>query len=288
MGTVVDVRQTLQRVQVAGDAPGRVDALSAGYTGDIDPRSSPNGMRLVFSSSRTGNRHIWSASATLSMPVPLTSGSAIDERPAYAPDGRQIAFVSTRGGRRGIWVIGADGGAPRLVAATEVIDTISWSPDGQKIVYAEPSENGPRLMAVTVADGRTAHLPTPGPATAPAWSARADVIAYLEPQPAVSTRLRFIRGDGTPHDLVQQLDRLGSGLLAWSADGRFLAGVAMPGQRPAHIWIFDMQQPAVVRKLLELPTSVIVRGITWSPDGTSLVIGHVRESADIMFAERAQ
>ena len=132
VATAVDARQSLMRARVAFDKPVALEPLTDGFTGDLDPSWSLDGNRLLFSSSRNGNRHIWAAAANLAQPTPLTSGAALDERPAFSPDGQQVAFVSDRGGRRGIWLVGADGGAPRLVLAADVLDTVSWSPDGRE------------------------------------------------------------------------------------------------------------------------------------------------------------
>ena len=74
----------------------------------------------------------------MEQPAPVTTGVAIDERPAFSPDGQRIVFVSDRGGRRGVWLVGAEGGAPRLIAHADVVDVVSWSPDGSRLVYATP------------------------------------------------------------------------------------------------------------------------------------------------------
>ena len=104
--------------------------VTDGYGGDLDPSISPSGDRVVFSSSRTGDRHLWTARLDGADMRPLTSGNALDDRPAFSPDGRQVAFNSDRDGRRGIWIIGAEGGTPRKVADVSATGGLSWSPDG--------------------------------------------------------------------------------------------------------------------------------------------------------------
>lgn len=209
------------------------EPLTDGYSGDIDPVWSPDGSRLVFSSSRTGNRTLWSVGSHMERPAPLTTGIAIDERPAFSPDGQQIAFLSDRGGRRGVWVVSADGGSPRLVAHADVVDTLSWSPDGRRLVYATPVGDAPGLMIMDVAEGTTTRLPTPAAATAPAWS-RGNVIAYVEPRGGnIGAFAQLIRPDGQPID-ASPLDgpmapTISNGFLAWSPDGKQLAAVALPG-----------------------------------------------------------
>ena len=80
--------------------------ITEGWSGDYDPAVSPSGERVAFSSSRDGNRHIWTARLDGSDLRQVTSGLAIDERPAWSPDGASIAFVSSRGEAGGIWVVG--------------------------------------------------------------------------------------------------------------------------------------------------------------------------------------
>jgi len=290
VGTVIDSHQSLERIPLAFDRPATFESLTDGYSGDIDPVWSPDGSRLVFSSSRTGNRTLWSVGSHMEQPAPLTTGIAIDERPAFSPDGQQIAFVSDRGGRRGVWIVSADGGSPRLIAHADVVDTISWSPDGRRLVYATPIGDAPGLMIMDVATGTTTHLPTPAAAAAPAWS-REDVIAYVEPRGSVGAFAQLIRPDGQPIN-ASPLDGptaalINNGFLAWSPDGKRLAGVALPGAAAGSVWIIEPNSPTPYKKLMDLPAGVFLRGMTWARDGSSIIVGRYRWSGDIFLAERS-
>src|SRR4030095_13120576 len=77
VGTVIDSRQALERVAITFDRPVIFEPLTDGYSGDIDPVSSPDGSRLVFSTSRTGNRTIWSARGSMGRAPPITTRAAI-------------------------------------------------------------------------------------------------------------------------------------------------------------------------------------------------------------------
>jgi hypothetical protein len=42
-----------------------------------------------------------------------------------------------------------------------------------------------------------------------------------------------------------------------------------------------------LRKLLDLPAGVFLSGLTWSRDGSSLIVGRIQWAGDIFFAERS-
>jgi len=292
VSTLIEFRQRLAAFEMIGSRETRIHALTDGYNGDIDPSFSPRGDRLVFSSSRTGSRSLWSANADGTNQRPLTSGTAFDERPAFSPDGQRIVFVSDRGGRRSIWVMNADGGAARWIVNAQVLDTPTWSPDGQHVVYSTPAGDKPGLWIASVADGSVRRLATRGSATAPAWSPRNDVIAYVEarpPAPGVptSSRILFVDSVGRPLsiELPEYPDVFG-GILAWAPDGRHLAAVIVPGMTSAAIWILDTKGREPSRRVTELPRGALVRGATWSADSSRLVVGQIERNGHIVLFER--
>ncbi|MGH9400397.1 MAG: TolB family protein, partial [Thermoanaerobaculia bacterium] len=219
---------------------------------------------------------------------PLTSDNAIDERPAISPDGRQVAFVSDRGGFRSIWLVPIGGGAPRRIAPALVLDTLSWSPDGSELLYAAPAGDVPGLYRVSVADGKTLRLPTPGAAHSGAWSPRGDVIAYLEPILGAPTRLRFVDPRGRPVSTgaPDAGPEMGNGYLAWSPDGKLLAGMAFPGVTEGTLWIIDPAAPVSSRQLLRLPVERGGRGLAWVRDGTALLVGGYQTSSNVVLFSR--
>ena len=214
-----------------------------------------------------------------------------DERPAVSPDGREVAFVSDRGGRRGIWLMSSDGGTPRLVVNADVVDTLSWSPDGTQLVFAIPNGDKPGLSVVDAATVKITALKTPDAATGPTWS-RDNVIAYIEPRGGnVGAFIRLIRPNGEPVS-SGPLDAPGSpqinnGSIIWSPDGKRIAASSLPGAGVGRLWIADPFSPKPYRKVLDLPADVFTRGITWSSDGKSLIVGTYRWSGDIFLAERS-
>ena len=168
----------------------------------------------------------------------------------------------------------------------------SWSPDGREIVYSTPVGELPGLLIVTVADGRTRRLPTRVGGTSPAWSPTADVIAYLEVAPNVigqqaAALVRFMTstGQSIDHDIGQNLP-FANGLLAWSRDGRRIAAARVPGTAAASVWVADLDPHHPVRQVLKLPDDALIRGMTWSVDGRSVIVGQERASSDIVLFDQ--
>jgi Tol biopolymer transport system component len=279
-------RRSLMFVPVRFDRAPEVRAITDGYSGDLDPSLDPLSKRLVFSSSRSGNRNLWLAQEDGSNAVPLTTERFIDERPAFSPDGKQVAFVSDRGGRRGIWVIAADGGTPKSIGPATVLGSLSWMPDGTRLMFATPGGNLPQLATIAVASGQVESFATPGGATAPVWSAVSRRLAFVEPTTTapVRQRIRFATEAGEPAFAAFPGDSVtfANPVLAWSPDGKRLAALSIVGNGGTSLWIAEPEGREPLRKLLDLPTSVLPRGMTWSADGSGVVIAYQDFTSDIV------
>jgi Tol biopolymer transport system component len=292
VASLVESRQALAVLPVGGgSAAGSLRTLTDGFTGDQYPTVSPRGDRILFASTREGSRNLWRAEGNGGSPQPLTSGIALDERPSFSPDGQRIAFVSDRGGQRGIWIMNADGGAPRLVTQATVLDTVSWSPDGRELVYSTPIGDAPGLWIVTVESGVVRRLTTPGPAISPVWCPTGDLIAYIEAQPPADDRpnssgVAFVNraGEQVKPGLVDSPNVL-NGFLAWAPDGQHLGAFVEPGASQSAIWLLDTSGVESPKRLATLPPGVRIRGASWWPDGTAIVLSQIHDTSDIVLFE---
>jgi TolB protein len=288
---VVEERQSLVAIDLTGPRP-TLHPLTDGYGGDLDPASDPTSDRIVFSSARSGHRNLWTARQDATDARPLTSGTASDHHPAFSPDGRRIAFVSDRGGHWGIWVVNADGGAPKLVAPATIFDSISWSADGTRILFSTPSPGGSTVLSmVSVADGSAQAFPTQSAATAPSWSHAADAIAYLEPAmektagtaaPVARILLRFVDGHGRQLFPNLPTQPLFNGLIAWAPDGKRLAVVTVPANAPSALWIVEPTAAKSFQRVLEFEPTIRPRGLTWTRDGSRLVMSSQESLSDLV------
>jgi Tol biopolymer transport system component/predicted Ser/Thr protein kinase len=118
---------------------------------------SPDGKRIVFASTRSGNSQIWVCDNDGSNPSQLTSfGGGLTGSPRWSPDGRQIAFDSeAEEGHGEVYIVNAEGGRPRhLTTATGNSNNYvpSWSRDG-KWVYFASDRTGTWQVWKTPAEG---------------------------------------------------------------------------------------------------------------------------------------
>ena len=134
---------------------------------DVNPGWSPDGTRLAFDSSRSGNRDVFTMNANGTGQTNRTASSLqLDADPDWSPDGTKILFVSARGARTSVWTMNTDGGgAVDHHAGLDLRRRSSWSPDGAHRLHARRG-------------GQTFNL----------WTARADGTAKLRVTDAPGTQ----------------------------------------------------------------------------------------------------
>jgi len=106
---------------------------------DFYPAFSPDGKRLAFV-----RRVSWWVSDIYTAPVAggeperLTFDAKDINGLAWTADGQEIIFSSNRGGAQGLWRIAANGGTAEPIAASgQNAHTLTISPDGRRLAYAE-------------------------------------------------------------------------------------------------------------------------------------------------------
>ncbi len=162
-----------RNIYVMGSDGSDVRQITSGEFSEVAPDWSPDGSRIVFSSTRCcatessgGNYALYTMDPDGSDLRQLTSGSESDVSPAWSPDGNQIAYVrfptsdSSDTNPWQIWVLNADGTDPRrLTNEGRYDDAVAWSPTGRELAYISHLSNDEdwevRVIPVEGGDPRT-------------------------------------------------------------------------------------------------------------------------------------
>ena len=157
----------------------------ADTTSNFYPAWSPNGAKIVFSSSRDTFPNIYVMDPNGANVTRLTHTAANDAQAAWSPDGTKIAFASDRDGNAEIYVMSATDGSGQVNITNDAhADFVpAWSPDGTKIAFQSDREINFAVWVMNADGSNPVRLTTPtgDPATAvgaPSWSPDGTRIAY--------------------------------------------------------------------------------------------------------------
>jgi Tol biopolymer transport system component len=252
----------------------KVRQLTHDNVGVVGIAWSPDGKRLLA----------WRYAETPAISIVNADGSIgrqlatdVAGEPRWSPTGKLIAFQRGQHGLgrngRAIYVVNTQGKALRRVAGNALPGAVfgsvlSWSPDGNSIVYAGTSGTQHGLFTVRIGTGHSdSSVPLtstrgsgPGTASDPVWSPDGSRIAYLD-----GSGISIVKTHGTALDHLPVKYVYGP---VWSPDGSKLAFVGrhinyvvnadgsglktLPGCRCTNVW------PGFGQRL------------SWSPDGSMI------------------
>jgi len=143
---------------------GRPLQLALGSTSeDTQPRFSPDGQRVVFTSLRADGdaSDIWVSQIDGSNVRQLTHGPGLHQgAPSWSPDGRRVAFDSYGDDLHfHIWIVDADGGTARRLTMQAGDQSVpSWSRDGHWIYFSGDEGTGRDIWRVSPSGGNPERL----------------------------------------------------------------------------------------------------------------------------------
>jgi Tol biopolymer transport system component/predicted Ser/Thr protein kinase len=216
------------------DSTGKTKPLLAAPGFYLMPRFSPDGKRLALTVGPQGSGDIQVYDWQRETMTRLTF-TQINFRPVWTPDGKQIAFGSHSPGASSIRLIRADGAgeAQLLLESKGDLDPHSFSPDGQRLAFAEVGANtGDDLWTLPLDVSDPEHpkpgkpelfLRTPFDEIEPAFSPDGRWIAYISNESGRDEVyvLPFPRGAPSGSG-KRQISTGGGRYPIWSRNGREL------------------------------------------------------------------
>jgi len=123
---------------------GTAEEIDPGWTGDFSwPKLSQDGTHLAVTITANDEQQVWIKQLNRGPLPKLTFAGSLNNRPTWTPDGRSVAFTSDRGDNRDLYVRRADGSgrADLLLDEDRMIDEVTYSPDGEWLVYRVNAES---------------------------------------------------------------------------------------------------------------------------------------------------
>ena len=133
-----EARVQLFRIPLTGASKGEPAPFLRSTRGENHPAFSPDGRRVAFCSSRSGDQHIWVCDVDGSgcHELPLPRGSPSSCSPSWSPDGRRLAFDAFVGEACHVYSAPAEGGTIHpLTSATTYDARPRWSRDGRWVYF---------------------------------------------------------------------------------------------------------------------------------------------------------
>lgn len=260
----------------------------------LTPTAAPDGNEIAFLSDSGGHGNLWVSSnqSGQSQQITFENDPAVTVGvPVWSPDGRSIAFVSSKGNVGfdfGIWLVNRDGGNPRNLAKQGL--GIAWSPDSKWLYYADISAGSLKKVA---SSGSTAVTVRSGPARN-VIGLHGATLYYVVERPLVDGRPEFEIRTATPEDGPSRLlahipaSRVPSWQVvnpALSPDGQWLALPLTDGVT-TNIWAVSTASGAW-RQVTDFGDRAIfiVRRVSWSSDGGSILAAVAEGDADIVLLD---
>lgn len=233
--------------------------------------------------------------------VPILGGtpkkvlSGVRSPVSFSPDGSQFAFVrATEQGETLLMIANADGSGERTLNTRKgndwfALEGPAWSPDGKWIACGVGSDTGGSYMTIlgySVADG------SEKPLTAQKWRGEVRRVLWLKDgaglvtpilESAQGSQLWFIKPDGTPTRITNDLNGYGAVSLGVSADGKTI--VTVQSKPSYHIWTTSLGEPSSQSVQISHGETDGSAGVDWTPDGQIVFFTHTGEAIALIAAK---
>lgn len=210
-----DLLGDIYELPIAG---GEAKALTSGMAWDMQPRYSPDGNTIAFTSDRAGGDNLWLMDRNGNAPRQLSKEDfRLLNDPAWHPNGRYVAgrkhFTTRRSlGTGEIWFYNAGGGDGVQVVKRpnedyqKELGEPTFSPDGKYLYYTQNATPGNRFAYAEDVNSQVFAIKRVDLASGETSSAVSGAGGAVRPTPSPDGRyLAFIRRLRTPETLKTAL-----------------------------------------------------------------------------------
>ena len=147
---------------------------------DFDVNVSPDGKRLIFSSTRhSAQPDLYLKTANGRAVTQLTADPAADVQPCFSPDGKWVVFASHRSGNWDLWLKSLKSGQPVQITRGPLHEVHpSFAPDGKRLVYCLFNSRAGQWELWTLTLNQSGSRRVIGVGLFPEWSPTGDSIVY--------------------------------------------------------------------------------------------------------------
>jgi len=262
---------------------GPAQPFSSSATYNNSPQFSPDGKRLAFASTRSGEMEIWTcAAANCSDAQQLTFLKSVSGSAHWSPDGNRIAFDSRPKGHSQVFVVSAEGGKPVALTEGSAEDKVpSWSSDGGNVYFTSNRSGAAQIWRVPASGGPPAQVTQHG-GYAVIESPDGKFLYYVKGDQSGVWRMPSGGGDEVRILPLPSPEHWGD----WALSSRGIYYVDEFGPRPViDFFAFGTHKVTKLAELESLPP-LGDPGFTVSPDGKRIIFSQVDRSAvDLMLVD---
>ena len=151
-------------IAATGEAPTPAERFISSTRVEAQPKYSPDGNKIAYTSSRSGAIELWVSNSDGSSRVRITDfrGPLVGQ-PNWSPDGHSLVFHARPEGQADLFIIPAAGGPAKRLTTDPHDDTApSYSRDGQWIYFTSARSGQTQVWKMPAAGGEAVQLTATG------------------------------------------------------------------------------------------------------------------------------